>query len=81
MKKLSTQYLVGIAMLFFSLYQLSKPDFWEAALYLSAGLAFISMGLIKDNVFERHKKLLTIVSWALIIISGFMLLFLIRTDV
>jgi hypothetical protein len=81
MKKLSTQYLVGIAMLFFSLYQLSKPDFWEATLYLSAGLAFISMGLIKDNVFEQHKKLLTIVSWALIIISGFMLLFLIRTDV
>ncbi len=81
MKKLSTQYLVGIAMLFFSLYQLAKPDFWEASLYLSAGLAFITMGLIKNNVFEKHKKSMTIISWTLIIIAGFLLLFLARTDV
>lgn len=68
-------------MLLFSGYQLIKPDYWEFSLYFSAGLAFLVMGLQKNRVFPQHQKLLTILSWVLILLAGFLLLFLARTDV
>lgn len=68
-------------MLAFSMYQWSLPDYWEFALYSSAGIAFLIMGLIKGNVFPNHKRLMTVLSWVFIILAGFLLLFLARTDV
>ena len=38
MKNISTQYIVAILMLAFSLYQLSLPDFWEFGVYNLADL-------------------------------------------
>lgn len=67
-------------MMAFSGYQLFIAEYWEFALYISAGLAFIVMGMIKNEVFPDHKKLMTILSWVLIFIAGFLLLFLARTD-
>jgi hypothetical protein len=80
MKNFSTQYIVGAIMMAFSAYQLTLPNYWEFSLYFTAGLAFIVMGLIKDRTFEEHRKMLTIISWMLILLAGFLLLFLARTD-
>jgi uncharacterized membrane protein HdeD (DUF308 family) len=76
----NSQYIIGVIMIAFSGYQLTIPEYWEFALYISAGLAFIVMGMIKNEVFPNHKKLMTILSWVLIFIAGFLLLFLARTD-
>lgn len=81
MSKLNTQYLIATFMIAFSIYQWSLPDYWEFALYFSAGLAFLVMGLIKNDVFPTQKRLMTILSWLFIIMAGFLLLFLARTDV
>jgi hypothetical protein len=75
------QYLAGGLFLAFSLYQVSRDELWEFSLYAIVGAAFITMGLIKDKRFPRYHKLLSILSWILIISAGFMLLFLVRTDV
>ena len=80
MKGSSIQYLVGGLMVAFSLYQIYIADFWEASLYISAGLAFIVMGLLKNEVFPGHKKILNVISWLLILLAVFLFLFLVRTD-
>lgn len=79
-KKSYIQYIVGSIMLAFSGYQLYIQDVWEASLYIAAGLAFITMGLIKNEAFPKHHKLLTILSWVFILMAGFLFLFLVRTD-
>ncbi len=76
----NSQYIIGLIMIAFSIYQLTVPEYWEFGLYSSAGLAFIVMGLIKNDVFPKNKRLLTILSWVLIFAAGFLLLFLARTD-
>ncbi|QSE98330.1 hypothetical protein [Fulvivirga lutea] len=81
MKQFNTQYIVAALMLAFSAYQLTLPDYWEFSLYCSAGLAFLVMGLIKEDKLPQYKKALTVLSWILIFLAGFLLLFLARTDV
>jgi len=67
-------------MILFSVFQIIKQDYWEFALYACAGLAFISMGLLTDDVFPRQRKFLNVVSWIFILAAVFMFLFLLRTD-
>ncbi len=81
MIKFNSQYLIAILMLVFSVYQLTLPDYWEFSLYFSAGLAFLVMGMIKNDLFPNHRRVLTIISWVMIFIAGFLLMFLARTDV
>jgi len=76
----NSQYIIGLIMIVFSGYQLTIAEYWEFALYISAGLAFIVMGMNKNEVFPEHKKLMIILSWVFIFIAGFLLLFLARTD-
>lgn len=75
-----TQYLIGTLFTAFGLYQIYQNDIWEFALYTLAGAAFISIGLIKDQKLQRHQKVLSIISWILIITSGLLLLFMVQTD-
>lgn len=74
------RYVVGVIMILFSVYQIIENNFWEFGLYLSAGLAFITMGLITDDVFPRFRKAMNIFSWILIFTAAFFFLFLLRTD-
>lgn len=74
------QYIIGALFIGFAIYQIYRNEPWEFAMYSVAGAAFITIGLVKDNKFEQHKKLLNIISWILIITAGFLLMFLIRTD-
>ena len=79
-KRAWTQYLIGAVLVAFSIYQMFRNELWEFALYSVTGAAFITMGLIKDKMFPRYNKLLEKLSWILILLSGFLLIFLIRTD-
>ena len=80
MKGSFIQYLVGGLMIAFSFYQVYIADFWEASLYICAGLAFIVMGLLKNEVLPQYKNVLNIISWVLILLAVFLFLFLVRTD-
>lgn len=79
-KRAWTQYLIGAVLVAFSLYQVTREEMWEFALYAVTGAAFITMGLIKDKMFPRYRALLQILSWILILLSLTLLFFLIRTD-
>ena len=74
------RYIVGGIMILFSVFQILQNDFWEFALYLSAGLAFVTMGLITDDVFPRFRKFMNVISWVFILLAVFLFLFLLRTD-
>ena len=80
MKKSYTQYLVGILLIGLAVYQIIKNDILEFLTYTTAGLAFISMGLIKNKTFEKHHKSMNIISWILTLIAGVLLLTLFRND-
>lgn len=80
MKGSFIQYFVGALMLAFAAYQFYVQEIWEAAMYASAGLAFLVMGLIKDDALPRFRGALNILSWVLIITAVFLFLFLVRTD-
>ncbi|UII34216.1 hypothetical protein LVD17_10380 [Fulvivirga ulvae] len=80
MNKSGIQYFVGGLMLLFSFYQIYIKEYWEAAMYISAGLAFITMGLIKREALPKQKTLLNVFSWVFILLAVFLFLFLIRTD-
>ena len=72
----------GFSIVFFALamYQLSKPNYQEMVLYIMAGSSFGLMGLIKRGYFSENTKYANIVSWALIIITVFYFLFILRMD-
>ena len=80
MKASYTQYLVGVLLLGFSVYQFFRTEYVEFSLYFTAGAAFITMGIIKDKLLVKYEKFLNILSWILIFTAGFLLLFLFRTD-
>ena len=72
----------GFTLIFYALavYQFLKPNYLEMALYLLAGTAFGLMGLVKDGKFQKHKNLVDIISWTLVIITVFYFLFMLRND-
>ena len=80
MKPSYTQYLVGMLLVGFSAYQLYLREYIEFSLYITAGAAFITMGIIKDKRLAKYQRFLNLLSWILIFFAGFLLLFLFRTD-
>ncbi|MEM1405668.1 MAG: hypothetical protein AAGG59_02750 [Bacteroidota bacterium] len=80
MKKSYTQYLVGALLIGLAAYEIFKNEVLDFLTYGVAGLAFIVMGLIKNKAFEKHHKVMNIVSWVLTILAGILLLTLFRND-
>ncbi len=76
----NSQYIVGAIMWAFAIFQITRPDYWEFALYATAGSAFITMGLIRNKVFDGQNKFVTLLSWVLILAAVFIFLFMVRTD-
>ena len=74
------QYLAGVLFLALSIYKIVTKEPWEFAMYAVAGAAFITMGLIRDNKFERHRGFMNVLSWILILGAAFLFFFLLRTD-
>jgi hypothetical protein len=79
-KKSTIRYLIGGAMLLFGFYEVSTGNLWESSLYFTAGLAFISIGMLMSDKFEPYKKFLNIASWILIILAVLLFFYLLRTD-
>jgi hypothetical protein len=75
----STSYLVAIISLSFSAYQFYLEDLREFTLYFILGLTFAVMGLSREDRFKKYKWLVGL-SWLLVIASGIMFLFVLRTD-
>ena len=74
-----TQFLIALASMGFSVFQYIEGDTREFALYFSLGLAFAVLGLSKEDRFKKYEWLPTL-SWLLIITTGIIFLFVLRTD-
>ncbi len=74
------EYWAGLGFLALAVFMLAKENYWDAALYISAGMAFSLNGLLKENVFPEARKLLVILAWLFIGLTLFLFLFLLRTD-
>jgi len=72
------QYLFGAIFLAFGIYQIVKKDMLEASLYMVAGAAFIFNTIATEPALAQYKKVLVIITWALIIVSGILFLYLLQ---
>jgi hypothetical protein len=72
------QYLFGFIFFAVGIYQLTRHDFLEASLYMAAGTAFVFNSLAMEPRLIAYKKGLAIVTWALIIGTGLLLLWLVQ---
>lgn len=74
------QYLFGLIFIAVSAYELYTSDYLECALYAFAGTAFIVNALTNEPSLVRYRKALIILTWVLMGITGFLFLFLLRTE-
>ena len=72
------QYLFGVIFLGFGIYQLVKKDMLEASLYMVAGAAFIFNTVATEPALAQYKKVLVVITWALIIAAGILFLYLLQ---
>lgn len=72
------QYLFGAIFLAFGIYQVVKKDMLEASLYMVAGAAFIFNTITTEPAVAQYKQVLVIITWALIIASGILFLYLLQ---
>lgn len=78
MNSVQRQYLFGLIFMGVGIYQFTLHDYIEFSLYVVAGLAFIVNGLTFEPKLESYKKKLVMLSWALIIASGILFLYLVQ---
>lgn len=78
MNALSRQYLFGLIFMGVGIYQATIGDYLEMYLYLLAGLSFIVNAATMQPQLVAYKKPLVIVSWALIISTGILFLYLLQ---
>ena len=71
-------YLVSILFLFVGGYQLYAGDFLEASLYILASLAFAFNAMAGEPGLVAYKKIIVIITWSLIIITGILFLYLLQ---
>lgn len=72
------QYLFGLIFIAVGIYQLTINDLLEFSLYSMAGAAFIFNSLTMEPRLSGIKKPLVVVSWALIIGTGILFLYLLQ---
>jgi len=74
------QYLFGLIFLAVGAFELYTSDYLQFALYAFAGSAFIVNALTNEPALVTYKKALIILTWILMGITGFLFLFLLRTE-
>lgn len=72
------QYLFGVIFFGVGIYYVTRTSWVESSLYIVAGLAFVVNALTLEPKLITYKKLLTILSWILIIASGLLLLYMVQ---
>lgn len=78
MNAATRQYLFGVIFLCVGGYYLYRRDYLEASLYLLAGLAFVFNTLSSEPKLLQYKKILAIVTWILIIVTGLLFLYILQ---
>lgn len=78
MKSLTRQYLFGSIFIGVAIYQMVINDYLEAALYGTAGLAFVVNALTFELKLFSHKKTLVIITWVLIGTTALLFLYLLQ---
>lgn len=78
MGSLNRQYLFALLFIGFGVYQGIKNDFLEFSLYTVAGLSFFMNALTLEPKLAAHKKVLVIITWALIISACILFLYLLQ---
>lgn len=78
MNSSSRQYMFAAVFLAVAVYQATKRDYLEVALYTLAGTAFILNALSLNPRLAAVKKWLVIASWILIAATGILFLYLLQ---
>lgn len=79
MGAINRQYLFGLIFIVFGGYQIFKNhDYLESSLYMVAGLSFVFNATTSEPKLVAYKKLLVLTTWALIIASGILFLYLLQ---
>lgn len=72
------QYLFGLIFFGFGVYEFKKDDPLEAAVYLTAGLAFIFNNLVGEPKLVAYRRPLIITTWILIIAAAIIFLYVLQ---
>lgn len=79
MGAINRQYLFGLIFIAFGGYQIFKNhDYLESSLYITAGLSFVFNATTSEPRLIAYKKVLVLITWALIIASGILFLYLLQ---
>ena len=72
------QYLFGAIFIGVGIYYLTQEDELEALLYCLAGLCFVVNSLVSEPALINFRRVLTITTWVLIVITGLLFLWVIQ---
>jgi hypothetical protein len=78
MNSLIRQYIFGGFFILFGIYQFTRSDHLEVALYFTAGAAFIFNALAKEPRLADFKTILVVVTWSLIFGAGVIFLYVLQ---
>lgn len=78
MNSIIRHYAFGAFFIIFGIYQATRKDHLEVALYLTAGAAFIFNSLSKEPRLANFKTALVVITWALIIIAAVLFLYVLQ---
>jgi hypothetical protein len=73
------QYLFGSIFFAIGIYYCVQKNFLEATLYIMAGLSFVSNTLVNEPFLAAYKKVMVIVTWSLIIVTGIFFLWVLQS--
>jgi len=79
MGAINRQYLFGLIFIIFGGYQIfNNHDYLESSVYMLAGLSFAFNAATSEPKLIAYKKVLVMITWALIIATGIMFLYLLQ---
>jgi hypothetical protein len=78
MNSLLRQYIFGGFFILFGIYQFTRKDHLEVALYFTAGAAFIFNALAREPKLVDFKTILVVVTWSLIFGAGVLFLYVLQ---
>lgn len=73
------QYIFGFIFFGIGVYYLLQNNYLEASLYVLAGLSFTVNTLVNEPALSAYRKLLTIATWSLIIITSILFLWVLQS--
>jgi hypothetical protein len=78
MNSRTRQYFFGLIFFAIGVYYFVKVDYLEASLYCLAGLCFAFNSLVGEPRLAAYKRVLNVVAWVLIAITGILFLWVLQ---